>query len=321
MFKRALSIIILLFFIAPFATVQASALNNELSESSVIEAIPSARTLAVKFNNELYLITVTRGCKDQLKTGANIQLSVRDHLDGKSDVLRTSTYYQCKIKTAYKINAKLRVKRIFANKRTALLNDATGNLYFVSYKNECRTITSQLNRYVYAYQYNLALATGDQLIIPGNLGNCTFRTVKKIVREVNKITVGDRTAPSTVSHVRAMPANSSIFLYFRKAKDNVKIDHYLIGISRYRINMQSLHRRQTADLPAIFTTKKNRVWMTGLRNDQTYFFYIKAVDTSGNVSSDWSLEAKARTSSAINKPAYTKNYSVNARKDGTPARK
>ena len=305
---------LMMFFSSP---LNAFAFINETTSSAVIEARPMARAFVVRVHKERFLLTTSAGCSDQLRKRTFVTLATHGALDGYRDRIRTSPYYSCSIVTAYRISHALQLNQLYADKRSAQVTDERGRHFYIRFGDNCRRITAFRNAFVYAQQANDGLSKGDVLMLPGNLGRCTVLYSDPLSPRSAPSGKPLLKRPAPVSRVRAIPGNKKVFLYWHPANDDA-IDHYLVGVSRYPIHSRRYRRDADDAFRVSFTTRKNKVWVTGLLNERTYYFYVKAVDRNGNTSSLWSLPASARTSSAIADNPLTTDYAPHARRDGTP---
>lgn len=166
-----------------------------------------------------------------------------------------------------------------------------GKEYFMKYSYGCASMPSHRRQNIYTEQGKAAeLAQGDKIYLPLQRGNCyvTFLREKRAHKARKPVASGkDESVPTRVSHVRALPGNGTMFLNWRKATDNVGVDHYIVSYNNAPIDTEDV---SASGMPNQTETENNHFRIRGLDNNEVYFFYILAVDAVGNVSSNWSEE-------------------------------
>lgn len=293
--KKLLSIIIGLLIIAPFTFAY-----YETAERAVILSFNSVtRNVVVERENEMWLLRYKGNC-DNMTVGKTVTLAIRSELDGYGDYLKTSSYYKCSISQAERITGTLHVDYVFNNKTQAGVTDENGEKHVILVSSNCSKILGYMYKDIYFRGYKSELSKGDYLFLPRNEGRCPLLYAKHIEKDVSSPEPIDASLdirePSIVSDVNAVPGDGIVYLNWDEADDNVGIDHYIISHSQYSLETE---RYDINDLPNKTIVKDSNHTAIKLENENRYYFYVLAVDTSGNTSSRWSEEVSAETKSAI----------------------
>jgi len=259
--------------------------------------------LTIEHEGKTMLLHYTGSC-DDMEEGGQVIINVRSMLDGYSDYLVLSSYRKCAIDQVQQINGTMTVTDVMSD-YMSLLTDKNGNQYEVQYNANCMHIARYWRKEVYFYQSGSSPSVGDKIHLPANEGSCSLLYVKKRLPLVEtEKPEGDIKRPTMVSEVTATPGNGSVWLNWRAASDDAGVDHYIISYFPYSIKTENYTVDQ---MPNKITTGSNATSykVTGLTNEDIYFFYVIAVDTSGNVSSDWSPEVSATPRSSISQLTTT----------------
>jgi hypothetical protein len=270
---------------------------------TILELNQTTKNLIVENEGKNMLLHFTGRC-DEMQEGGRITISIQSELNSNGDVLVASSDHRCPVDEAEEVNGELIFSQVFSD-YSGIVTDDMGNEYQVQYDARCTSMPSYWKQKIYLYKAGSALAVGDKIYLPKNEGSCSLLYIKKQLptAETEK-PEGDVTRPSMVSSVTATPENGSVSLNWRAASDNVGVDHYVISYSPYALNTQEYSFN---DMPNKIMTSSSATSykVTGLTNEDLYFFYIVAVDASGNVSSTWSPQASATPKSSIS-PAVIK---------------
>lgn len=306
----------LLFFLIGAVLFPTLALaESGVSERVTVQAMPGKNTVVVTRNANLttpetWQLHVKNGCADQLAEGKTITLDIFGELNGHRDTLKTSNFYNCAIDQAERVNYAYNVQTVYNDKTSGILMDSSGIRYMVNYQPGCKNLFAYRQKNVYLWTHKPALNVGDYLVLPEKSGKCQLTYVEKIVDKKKEATAakGDSIRPTSVRNAKAIPGSAGAHLYWHAATDNKKVSHYLVAISEFPVNLE--RKPEAKEFSQIATTPFNYITIPNLRNEWTYYFYIKTVDTAGNVSSDWvPLEATPKSSLP---PAGTVTYEERA---------
>jgi hypothetical protein len=255
--------------------------------------------------DETYLIHHSGNC-GKLEEGREIILIVRGTLDGNNDRIRNGNLYECDIDQAELFDVKLEVIRVSTADTTTEVRTEDDKDYRIYYSEACHAMKG-LNGYeVYLRQFGYDLNAGDLIYLPGNEGQCAIRYAHRTdlpLPPTEEESERDIKKPTMPTNVKAYPGDGSAYLFWDASKDNVGIKQYIIAVSPYRI--QDTKEWDFNDMPGkIFTgSDKTSYKVTGLPNDDSYFFYVIAEDYAGNLSSEWSWPDDAFVKSAIIRPS------------------
>ena len=294
--KKLLSIIIGLLIIAPLTF----AYYETTERVTVLSLNTTTRNVVVERGDETWLLRYSGTC-DQMTVGSSVILAIRSELDGYDDYLKTSDYYKCGIEQAEEITGTLRVDYVLKNKKQAGVTDKNGEQNIIIFKSKCSKILGYMYKDIYYKGYQSSLSNGDYLYLPRNEGRCSLLYVSHVEKDIDTedeiidITE-DKIEPSTVSELNAIPGDGKVYLNWKKASDNVAVDHYIVSYSEYSLETEYYN---VTDLPNKTIVNGDNYVATGLRNENRYYFYVLAVDANGNTSSRWSEEASAEPKSAI----------------------
>jgi hypothetical protein len=291
--KKFIAIIIGLALFIPYT----SAYYEYTQRVTVLSFDAWTNNFTIEHEGKTMLLHYTGSC-DDMEEGDQVIISVRSVLDGYSDNLVLSSYRRCAIDQAQEINSTMTVTKIFSN-YMSLLTDKDGNEYEIQYNANCMSIPRYWHSEVYFYQSGSTPSVGDKIHLPADEGSCSVLYVKKRLPLVEvEQPEGDIKRPTMVSEVTATPGNGVVWLSWRSASDDDGVDHYIISYFPYSLRTDTYTVDQ---MPNKIVTENNATTykITGLTNEDIYFFYVIAVDTNGNISSDWSPEVNATPKSAI----------------------
>lgn len=292
--KRLIFLIIGLIIISLPAVTHA----KEVLEQTKISAAPSPLNVVLTWpsENSQWLLKLKSGCS-ALEAGQNVKLGVTEALNGKNDYLDLGLSRTCGISKAFLFNQELTV--LSTNRNQAAVRDQSGKEYSLFHDGRCGDLLNWVNKSIYADQAGSSLAKGDTLFVPGEPLKCSIKTIKKAEKEAKpliKKSTADTIRPSDVVQVRAIPRNGKAFIYWKNATDNISVNHYLVSVSRYKID----RKHMTVDsAERQRESRETHLSFEGLENDTDYYFYVMAVDSAGNTSSFWSEPAHARVLSSI----------------------
>jgi len=188
---------------------------------------------------------------------------------------------------------------VYNSNTEARVKDGSGQEYNMDYGQSCHAMPGYKEKYIYTYQVSEDPASGDKIILPDQDGQCSISDLRKVEKhEYEKPTAADfeGRVPSAVTHVKAIPRNGSVSLTWRPATDDKGVSYYVISYDKYKIDTQNT---PFVDMPNQKKTDSIRYTITGLTNEESYYFYIIAVDTDGNLSSYWSDEVTCTPKSSI----------------------
>ena len=299
--KKLIAIIIGLALITPYT----SAYYEYTKKFTILELNKSTKNLIIEDEGKLMLLHYTGRC-DEMEEGGQINISIQTELNSNGDVLVASSIHRCPIDQAEEINGELTLTQVFSD-YSGLVTDENGDEYQIQYDARCVSMPRWWKEKIYIYKAGSEMNRGDKIFLPRNEGSCSLFYVKKRQRyqeQEREKPEGDVTRPSMVSEVTATPGNGSAYLNWRGATDNVGVNQYVISYSLYRLNTKEY---EFEDMPNKIMTGSNETsyQVPDLRNETPYFFYVVAMDSSGNVSDSWSPEASTTPSSSVRELATT----------------
>ena len=245
--------------------------------------------------DERYLLHLQSGC-GELVEGQNVSLAIRGELNSNQDIIKVDVWHRCNIDQAERFTQKLYVDFVFNSNTEAKVTDESGQGYSIQYGESCRYISRYLENYIYVLQSSSGLRRGDRIYLPDKDGQCSIIQLSKKLDEPEIPEAANEQIPTTVTDVRALPGNGKVFLSWRAAQDNEGISHYLVSYNRYKLNTKDVPAQE---MPNQIRTENTHLNVTNLNNDRPYYFYVLAVNTSGNASSNWSNGVSAMPKSSI----------------------
>ena len=265
-------------------------IGNVQADSSVrvtLEDVVGRRNVVVTdpLTDERVFLHVRPGCGD-LTQGQTAHLIIQGSLNGNSDSLKVSPTQQCLIDQVETFTQKLYVRQ-FTNGNTEILaTDQSGQDYRIGYGALCQAMPQFRDAWIFALQNEQALAKDDRLFLPDHLGECPIERLEAVPtsRPKDSADPTDKQLPSGVTGLKAIVGNQQIYLTWKPAQDDRGISHYLVSTSQNAINPKGI---PTQDMPNLTQTKLPRLTVKELENGQRAYFYVAAVDTNGNRSSDW----------------------------------
>ncbi len=292
--KIAFLIIPLLFgsFFIPHA-------HAETSFRITIDEVINRRNITIEHpeTKDKYLLYLSTGC-GALEKAQVVDLIIRGELNSNHDQIKTDSIHSCKIEFAEIYNQKLYIDYVYHSDTRARAQDESEQEYTISFGKSCRLIPRYRDGYVYVLMGNDTLAKGDRIYLPNKDGQCSIDYLKpienRVIRKVQEADTDSR--PTMVTHVRAFPRNGKVFLNWRAAKDDKAIDHYIVSYSDYEINTKDV---PLSEMPNQTKVKLTRFTVPDLTNDRSYFFYILAVDSADQWSSEWSRPAESTPKSSV----------------------
>jgi len=161
------------------------------------------------------------------------------------------------------------------------ISSDTFDHYVVRYKKSSHTYYTQIT------------ATTNTITIDGLVPNISYDfgvasvnkygTVSNFSSDISQTTASDTTPPATVTGVSATAGIQYVILEWTHNTEN--------DLDSYNIYRNTTNDSETATL--IGNVKTNYFIDGGREGDQTYYYWIKAVDTSGNISTNFSSEVYA----------------------------
>jgi len=295
---------------------------TDITERVVVEfSYPTNRNLVVLRDGERWLIHYKGRCSKP-EAGETVILSVRDSLDSNGDRLKTSDYHVCDIDQAEIIDEVLKVEKIYGGKTHVIVSDEQSRRYLIYFPSSCSNTKGYLNQSIFLRMYGSEVDRADRLFLPRKENQCDLTHVEplaadasgedipisRIAEKKSELAAGnDVKRPSTPGNPRAITGPGRAYVYWYEADDNVEIDHYVVAYSPYSLSTEDL---EIEDVLNFVTSETNTAVVPDLQIGKLYFFYIKAVDTSGNASSDWSEEVSAtpRKITVIGTPGFNNLY-------------
>jgi len=257
------------------------------SESVILEDVVGRRDVVIThpLTGEKIFMHVKPGC-GELTKGQSVHVVIKGTLNGNSDVLKIDSLHQCAIDQAEPFTQKLYVRQFTNGNSEILATDESGQDYLIGYGELCQAMPQSREGWIFVLQSDQALTKNDRLFLPDRAGECSIDRLEQppTTRPKNTPDTTDRQLPSQVTRLKAIVGNKQIYLAWKPAEDDHGISHYLVS---YNLNPIKPKEIATQDMPNLTQTKSLRFTVTGLENGQPYYFYVAAVDTGGNRSSDW----------------------------------
>ncbi len=250
--------------------------------------------------DDKWLVHHTGTC-GQLYEGREIVLIIGGTPDGNNDRLRNGLYYECPIDQLEQIDGTLLVSEYKWADNEAIVEDEQGNEYRIYFSTDCHAMKGLHGYKVYLRQFGFNLNAGDIIYLPENGEHCaiTYAARRDMPLEEVPEPVRDIKKPTVPTNVRAYPGKTGAYLFWDAAKDDTYIAQYIISVSPYKI--LDTKEWDLNDMPhKIYTNSdKTSYKIEDLQPDDTYFFYVIAVDAFGNISPEWSLPDDAYVRSSI----------------------
>ena len=258
-----------------------------------IEDVITRRTVVVTdpISGERTFLHLRAGCGELIK-GQSVSLDISGSLNGNSDFLKIDNLYRCAIDQAEPFTQKLYLHYFTSGSSEILITDETEKQYLLQFDSRCQAMPQFRNNYIFAVQGGDALAKSDKIYLPDKAGECNITDVKPYGRQpkaAENKTLRDTQLPTSVTSLKAIPGNGQVYLTWRPAQDNKGIKEYWVSYQSAPFNPTDI---PDAAMPNLTASKTTRTIITDLTNGESYYFFVAAVDTSGNVSSDWA-SAKA----------------------------
>jgi hypothetical protein len=257
------------------------------TERVVLEDVVGRRNVVVTDlqTDEKVFLHVKPGC-GELSKDQSVTLVIQGTLNGNSDSLKIDDIHQCPIDQVEPFTQKLYIHQFTFGNSEILVSDESGQDYLLGYGELCQAMPQFRDGWIFVLQGDKALAKGDKLYLPDRAGECPIDRLEPRPTAKPKTTpdTADHQLPSGVTGLKAILGNQQIYLTWKPAHDDHEISHYLVS---YGLNSVDTQTTPTLDMPNLTQAKSVRLTVTGLENGQNYFFYVAAVDTSGNRSSDW----------------------------------
>jgi len=290
--KKLIISLVIVALLSPYA----NASYGYTKRVTILSLNKTTKNLTIEHENKLWLIHYTGKC-DELTEGGEVILSITSTLNSNGDLLKVSNYRTCPIDQAQVITGKLNIDYVYAAETNAIITDESGDKYWMYVDARCTTLPRYWKSYVYTFQGGPKIAKGDYIYLPRNEGKCSITYLDEYAESTSvEKPEGDVQSPTMVSEVTAVPEDGAVRLNWKPASDNVAIDYYIISYSPYHINTENF---EVNSMPNRIKTTETSYEVTGLTNKRNYYFYVLAVDTSGNQSSDWSPEETAMPQSSI----------------------
>lgn len=295
--------VFILSFLAGFATILTmQTAHADFSERIQIDEVNSRKSVVITHphTDETYLLYLGSGC-DDLEEGQEVTLVVKGNLNTNGDSIKVDFLHKCDIQQAEKFTQKLYVKYVLNSNTRAWVIEESGKEHFMYYSDSCRAMPGYWKDHVYVLQGSSnELRKGDKIFLPNNAGQCWITYLQNTPsyrsRDPETSSGGDIQKPSTVTKVQASPGNGRAHLSWLVGKDNVGIDHYIVSYNDGYLNTKDI---PTQNMPNQTETQNTYLTIDGLENNKTYYFWVSAVDTSGNISDLWSTMAKATPKATV----------------------
>jgi len=262
---------------------------------------------------EPYLLHLGSGC-GILEAGQTVSLVTKGALNANNDLIKVNDVHRCTIDFAERFTQKLYVKYVFNGNTEAWVVDESDQEYYLSYGPSCSAMPRFRKNHIYVLQGGDKLSRSDKVYLPNKEGQCSIEYLREIRPYRPKITTDpgrDQEKPTTVTHVKAFPRKGRVFLTWRSARDNQEVDHYIVSYNKGNLNPKDI---PVVNMPNQIETKNTYLTLKNLTNDETYFFWVAAVDTSGNISDQWSETVQTTPKASIlPDPSSPSRYGLNLR--------
>ncbi len=238
------------------------------------------------------------GCST-LTEGQEANLVIRGELNSNGDQIVIADNRRCDVDYVVSFNTRYTLTYVLDSNQEALIRDAAGQQYYISYDSRCRALPHYREETVYMYRFGLDLRKNDMLYLPGNDGQCPLQNVRKVENRGKILQPDpekDRTVPTPVKRVKASPGNGKVFLSWDAATDPNGVRLYYVSASKYPLDTKKYAPK---DMPNLTLAQNTRATVEGLKNEETYYFYVIAVDVNGNFGADWSTQATAMPRSTL----------------------
>ncbi|MBI5412547.1 fibronectin type III domain-containing protein [Candidatus Peregrinibacteria bacterium] len=247
------------------------------------------QNLIITFPDEdqRWLLHYKKGCEGLTQDSKTVNLVAIGALDGVKDILKLSVDVQCDVDQAKEINDEFIVNSIFPAGTEAILTNEKGVRFSVQFPQTCGTIREFLNEKIYANLGDKSIQEGDHLYFPRNAGAGTC--VVGFSRPVEAVKTVDKSQsfiqPGVISDLKAVPTDRAVELFWKKARADENVDYYWVSYDESAISTKGV---SVADMPNRQKASANYFKVTGLYNNQPYFFTVIAIDKQGRAASQWS---------------------------------
>jgi len=293
--KRFIVILITLILITPLA----SAAYEKTERVTVLYFDERENNLIIQRRGDdaKWLLHYDGNC-DEISDGSTVTINVRNNLDASGDSLIVNSYRRCDIDQAEEITGQLSVDSVYTSKTSAIVTTEDNDQFRIYYGSQCSGVWGLEGKSIYYLQSSSQLRKSDVIYLPDNEAQCYLTNVQEVEddEEVDVDESEDTTSPDMVRDVVAVPGDESVFLSWDEAVDNVEIAYYIISYSTYNLDLDNY---EVDEMPNQTVVDGLNYEVTGLENNDTYYFYVLSVDTSGNMSSDWSGEVSNAPSGSI----------------------
>ena len=277
--------------------------HADFSEKIQIDEVNSRKSVVIThpYTYETYLLYLGSGC-DDLEEGQEVTLVVKGNLNSNGDSIKVDFLHKCDIQQAEIFTQKLYVKYVLNGNTRAWVVEESGKEHFMYYSDNCRAMPGYWKDHIYALQGSSSeLRKGDKIFLPNDAGQCWITYLQntpsyKSRQQTETSAGGDIQKPSTVTKVKASPGNGRVHLSWLVGKDNVGIDHYIVSYNDGYLNIKDIPDQ---NMPNQTETQNTYLTIDDLENNKTYYFWVSAVDTSGNISDLWSTTARATPKATV----------------------
>ena len=277
--------------------------HADFSEKIQIDEVNNRKSVVITHphTDETYLLYLGSGC-DDLEEGQAVTLVVKGNLNANGDSIKVDYLHKCDIQQAEKFTQKLYIKYVLSSNTRTWIVEESGEEHFMYYSETCRAMPGYWKEHVYVLQgASNELRKGDKVYLPNNAGQCWITYMQNTPsyksRQQTEIKSGDDIQkPSTVAKVKASPGNGKVHLSWLVGKDNVGIDHYIVSYNDGYLNTKDIPDQ---NMPNQTETQNTYLTIDNLTNNKTYYFWVSAVDTSGNISDLWSTISRATPKATV----------------------
>ncbi|MBU1935408.1 fibronectin type III domain-containing protein [Patescibacteria group bacterium] len=307
--KKLLLTLITLILIAPLAnaayekTERVTVLSFDERENNLI--------IQRRGDDEKWLLHYDGNC-DEVSNESTVTINIRNTLDTSGDSLIVNSYRQCDIDQAEEITGQLTINSVYTSKTSAIVTTEDNNQFRIYYGSQCSDVWGLSS--IYYLQSSSLLRKSDIIYLPDNEGQCYLSNVDEIEEDDSQASSEsgeDTMSPDMVRDVLAVPGDESVFLSWDAATDNVGIAYYIVSYSTHNLNLDNY---EVSEMPNQIIVNGLNYEVTGLENNDTYYFYVLSVDTSGNMSSDWSEEVSTAPSGSVRRTEAAEPTEINLTK-------
>ncbi len=271
---------LLLVTVLIFSTVVIPVSADRSEKAQVIKFNNDTNDLIIKRGNgERWLIQHNRAC-----TSISTEFPVTLIWEGDKVVtLKVNFNEKCKVYNTVPYSGEGKLLRVIRSENQLVKDHEAeifyrGNQYMVDYDERCRYMYDFEGDLIY-YNFFNSNNTRGEIILPGNRGQCEFKTL------YTTDTAPEETQekPETIEGFQHQAQNNSVYFYWKPMTAEGKW-LYVISYSRNPLELDAY--KNWREMPNIRLTKRNSYTMRRLENGREYHFYIAALN-EGKEAGPW----------------------------------